>query len=189
MERLSDPAYARGLITFLFSLGTIIIAIVLTLYAVSRGPGAKAESFTHAKEILTILVGILGTIIGFYFGSESGEDTTATAVQPVQLNAQLSEAEIAEGGQSTILAFASGGSPPYRYSVASSPELADVPADFSSEDFFTAVLAVGSVTESTEFEITITARDETGRSIEKQLDLLVTDVPAAPEERPVPEEN
>jgi hypothetical protein len=65
--------YARGLITLTFSVGTMVIAVVLILTAVLRDPNddeVRAEArFDRAKEVLTLLIGIFGTIVGFYFGS------------------------------------------------------------------------------------------------------------------------
>ncbi len=78
---LSETDYARGLITFLFSLGTIGIGIILTLAAFRPGPDA-AQAFTRGKEIFTILVGILGTIVGFYFGTGAGEGEEQTPAAP-----------------------------------------------------------------------------------------------------------
>jgi hypothetical protein len=71
--------YARGMITLFFGAGTIIIALVLTLAVLFQGRMKSEERFKNAKDILTILIGVLGTIIGFYFGSFRGESERATA--------------------------------------------------------------------------------------------------------------
>lgn len=60
---------ARSLITYLVAVITIVIALILTLMAFfSTLPDFK-ERFVMGKEVLTILIGVLGTIVGFYFGS------------------------------------------------------------------------------------------------------------------------
>jgi hypothetical protein len=64
-----DAGVARGLITFLVAVVTIAIALILTLSAVSNNSNDFKERFALGKEVLTVLIGVLGTIIGFYFGS------------------------------------------------------------------------------------------------------------------------
>ena len=58
---------ARIFITFLVAVGTIAIALLAVLTAMIIRE--YKERFALAKEVLTVLVGILGTIVGFYFGS------------------------------------------------------------------------------------------------------------------------
>jgi hypothetical protein len=120
LEGLSETKTARGLITFIFAVGTIAIAILVCLGAlIGRGDPAK-ESFYRAKEILTILVGILGTIVGFYFG-------TANEVNPVKLTVAkpfLSAQEVQSEGNILFTTFVSGGKTPYRYTITF-PQLND----------------------------------------------------------------
>jgi len=66
---LSDPGVARGLITLLFSIATVWVVMLLALTAISDK--SDDEKFRRGKDILTVLVGIFGTIIGYYFGAES----------------------------------------------------------------------------------------------------------------------
>ena len=72
---IASVDYARGMITLLFAVGTVVIALLLTLSAIfptaaSDEINAK-ERFERGKEVLSLLIGIFGTIIGFYFGSIS----------------------------------------------------------------------------------------------------------------------
>lgn len=69
LTQLANPGSARALITLLFAVGTIWIAVLLAVAALSSA--CSKESFDRGKEVLTVLVGILGTIIGFYFGAEN----------------------------------------------------------------------------------------------------------------------
>jgi hypothetical protein len=62
---------ARIFITFLVAVGTIAIALLAVLTAMIIRE--YKERFALAKEVLTVLVGILGTIVGFYFGSAKPE--------------------------------------------------------------------------------------------------------------------
>jgi hypothetical protein len=70
-ELMSKPDHARGLITFLFSFATIgiILLIAIAIFWIDKDEvGAR---FAHAKDLVTILVGILGTVLGFYFGTST----------------------------------------------------------------------------------------------------------------------
>ena len=72
LAELAKPEQARGLVTFLFAVATVGIALVIVL-AVLLSTGTKedlAERFRMGKDILAVLIGVFGTIVGFYFGSE-----------------------------------------------------------------------------------------------------------------------
>ncbi len=68
---------ARILITFLVAVATIAIAFMATLTAMVIRE--YKERFALAKEVLTILVGILGTIVGFYFGTANNPASNPNA--------------------------------------------------------------------------------------------------------------
>lgn len=126
LTQLKDASTARGSITFLFSLGTIVIALILVMSALfsNAPPTERTERFNHGKEVLTILIGILGTIVGFYFGTEKGETE--------QPQFTVSQAEITDtapqpGGNVGVATHVVGGQPPYSYTV-------DFPEGVSIED-------------------------------------------------------
>ena len=80
---------ARILITFLVAVATIAIAFLAILTAMIIRE--YKERFALAKEVLTILVGILGTIIGFYFGTANNpaskpDANTNTSTTPANTN-------------------------------------------------------------------------------------------------------
>jgi hypothetical protein len=78
---------ARVLITFMVAVGTIAIAVLATLTAMVIRDFEKR--FVLAKEILTILVGILGTIIGFYFGTAKSTAPVDRGNSNVNINARV----------------------------------------------------------------------------------------------------
>lgn len=101
--RLSDPAYARGAITWIISLATIGIAFVL-IYQAFFSAESSDDRFRRAREVFTGLMGVLGTIVGFYFGS-----TEQPGARPT-----LAEIRLVD---SRLMTVASGGVGPYRYTV------------------------------------------------------------------------
>ncbi len=63
---LATAANSRGLITFLITASTVSIAIMLIYQAFAEG--TTGDNFRMAREVFASLVGVLGTIVGFYFG-------------------------------------------------------------------------------------------------------------------------
>lgn len=117
LESLSDGEYARGLITYLFAVGTILAFVVLILAAlVAKGDEAeRTDRFAKAKEIFSLLIGIFGTIIGFYFGSvKANEDAAST---PLTLAEPVIEERMGDNQELLLMTYASGGVAPYLYIV------------------------------------------------------------------------
>lgn len=114
LEFLSSISGARGLITFLIAIGTIAIAVILTLASVimeASDTEALKERLSKGKEILTVLVGVLGTIVGFYFAnntddSPGGKVTVAVVDVP-------KEVTIGKDKEFEVLAITTGGTLPY----------------------------------------------------------------------------
>lgn len=78
LDQLAKPDVARGLITFVFAIGTVGVALILTAaaFAVSGDNQEEMkERFDMGKQVLTALIGIFGTILGFYFGSLDVNDS------------------------------------------------------------------------------------------------------------------
>jgi uncharacterized membrane protein len=122
LDKLKDGEYARGLITYLFAVGTIGAVVILILAALT-GTGETEERdarFDKAKEIFSLLIGIFGTIIGFYFGSIKAEEETQGTTD-MAVAAPLVPDTVAAGQPVSVISNASGGSPPYLYSVGFGP--------------------------------------------------------------------
>jgi hypothetical protein len=77
-DLMSQSDHARGLITFLFSFATIGIIVLVAVAVLWMDKSEVEARFAHAKDLISILVGVLGTVIGFYFGTAS-TGNTATA--------------------------------------------------------------------------------------------------------------
>jgi len=68
----SAPDKARALITFAVAIVTVAIALIMVLYVVfaaGQDPEFK-DRFSSGKDVLMVFVGILGTIMGFYYGTD-----------------------------------------------------------------------------------------------------------------------
>jgi hypothetical protein len=109
-QRLNEPGYARGVITFLISVATISIAFVLVFQAfILQKKDDADDTFRRSREIFAGLMGVLGTIVGFYFGSA---EKAITPLEILDVRAT----------QQQVLARVLGGTPPYGY-VITLPEL------------------------------------------------------------------
>ncbi len=82
LETLKDQASARGMITVLV-LGTSMSLAIMLVYQAYQ-VGTTNENFRMAREIFGSLIGIVGTIIGFYFGSMSDKPKETPATPPAQ---------------------------------------------------------------------------------------------------------
>jgi hypothetical protein len=78
-----DPDQARGMITFAVAIVTVAIALILLFYIVfaSGEREEMKERFTFGKDVLMVFVGILGTIMGFYYGAGKVTPEDVTAIQ------------------------------------------------------------------------------------------------------------
>lgn len=82
LASLATADQARGLVTFLFAFATIAVVLISVIATFWVPSGEVATRGAAAKDILTILIGIMGTILGFYFGSA---DRAPVSV-PVEVN-------------------------------------------------------------------------------------------------------
>ncbi len=119
LKNLGQDAIARGAITYLVSVGTITIAMVLVLFVIlSTGTETeRKERFTMGKEVLTTLIGVLGTIIGFYYG------TTAKEVKTESVALRVAAVEVAPdkplaGASVRFKITVVGGEQPYTYALS-----------------------------------------------------------------------
>jgi hypothetical protein len=113
---MGKAPFARGLITYLFAVVTIGTAVVLVLSALL---GTEKEKFDSAKEVLGLLLGVFGTIVGFYFASELTRGGEANlAVSSIMTNVQ----ELRPGGSVVVTAFVRGGTSPYRFAIVADKE-------------------------------------------------------------------
>lgn len=95
----TNPENARNLITIVFCLGTMTVAGGLAYVAIRK------EEFEKAKDVLLILIGIFGTIVGFYFGSAEHNKANDDANKQNQMTDQgqnQSQTPPANGGQPQV---------------------------------------------------------------------------------------
>ena len=124
LESLKDIPVARGLITFLVAVTTMGIAIMLAISTLFGQAGEEQDRrFDRGKQVLSVLIGVLGTIVGFYFGSDTRSGQTPQP-QPLAIGpVSLSNLQPKKGERITFSFSVSGGRPPYTYSITFDPPL------------------------------------------------------------------
>jgi hypothetical protein len=165
LEPLAKVEIARGVITFLVAVATIAIAISL---AISISLGGKESNgagkhFTQAKEVLTMMVGILGTIVGFYFGLSPGTQAETLQVTP----AVITDQEPAVNRKTTIIAFVRGGKAPYTYSITFDDNVLPAIKNIGSQDgtIKQDIVIPPNIPPETKVMFTIDVKDNEGRSV------------------------
>lgn len=156
IHRFTDVAFSRGVITFIITLATVAIAFVLVYSALYAGESSD-DRFRRAREVFTALMGILGTIVGFYFGST---DTGTGALSLADLKVDGSE----------VRTFASGTSP-FSYSVKVSDSTI---ATGSSEDGW---IVYDLPSGTTARVVTIDVSDAAGRRMSRHVELPPPETP------------
>jgi hypothetical protein len=183
LQNLQNGLYARGLITYLFAVGTIGGVVVLILAALTSPPGDTAkENFARAKEVLSLLLGIFGTIIGFYFGSiKSEQEGPVGSGGPVQIAVPPSTDTI-QGGAVPVMAFIRGGAPPYAYGLGVDEAAAASLSGTSADGWIRDSLPMPAVSKDTSLTIFITATDRSATTTTSQATVFIRapgSVPAA----------
>lgn len=85
LKSLADADIARGLVTFLFAFATIAIFVIASIAVFWSDANEVERRAGLAKELIALMIGVLGTVLGFYFGSAqqapAPDDPTAPTVQ------------------------------------------------------------------------------------------------------------
>lgn len=168
LNDLSSIEVTRGLITFLFAFGTIGIAIIITIsvFTSGRSPDESKERFYRGKEILTLLIGILGTIVGFYFGSPTDSEKQ---IEPIELSELvMSTSQPVIGEPFTVTTLAKGGVPPYTYTMLLKDGMVTIKEvkDKNSQDgLITNTFKIEEVKEEYNITARLIVKDANGQSV------------------------
>jgi hypothetical protein len=172
LSKMADHEYARGLITYLFAVTTIGTAVVLVMAALT-GKMVHDEAYQRGKEILALLLGVFGTIVGFYFGSEA--HAIKAGEGPLNLTQPLLSATTGMSGTTVrVTAYASGGDKPYAYEVKLDEGDLKYPNPVDFGGWISTEFTIPVVNEVRQFTLQIGIRDSTGKTVIKESVITAT---------------
>jgi hypothetical protein len=180
LAAMSGTTFARGLITYLFTTITAGTAVVLVVSALTNLHEDKVHEarFQRGKEVLSLLLGVFGTIVGFYFGSEVGAkpalDERALEVAPFH----LSKAEVESGDTLILTTVISGGRGPYQFGVGIGGGAPDVTESTDASGWINKELKIPAVTAIESLVITLIAKDVDGHEMDRTGRVTVHPKPA-----------
>jgi len=121
---LSDKEAARGMITFVVSVVTVAIGLFLVVGAAFMSGSKDLEKrFAFGKDVFTVLIGVLGTVMGFYYGQTTAgaganANNQSQTAQTLQISApRVNPATPKINTDFTVAADISGGEGPFTYTV------------------------------------------------------------------------
>lgn len=149
LTNLANKEVARGLITFLIAFTTVAIAVILAVSTiVLKRDDDDDKRFDRGKQVLTILIGVLGTIVGFYFGAavETKTAQQTLAISPITLPTGTTNVAYTS---TTLQAI--GGIPPFKWTVT--PAL---PAELGLDPTTGTISGTPKTSAKTTFKFTVT---------------------------------
>lgn len=179
IKLLADTDFARGLITFVVVMATVIVAfvvIVSAVFDVSTTDDEREKRFHRARDVLAVFVGILGTILGFYFGSaENGRAKVLTVATAARATDQA--------GVWQLVGTVQGGMPAIHYRIVFSPQQStpDVPDKVSPDGWIVESVKLADPRKTV--KATIIVSDAAGTTATQELDIAP---PAQPDTNPPP---
>jgi hypothetical protein len=178
LTKMGQVEFARGLITYLFAVVTIGTAVVLVVSALTADETpANERRFERGKEILSLLLGVFGTIVGFYFGSEVAAkgQTEETIIKVAPL--RLSAAAVASGADFSLTTYVSGGKAPYKYGIGFDKDEIEPETPVDPNGWITKTLAAPKVTADRAAVVRVVVEDADGHSSETSTPLALKSGP------------
>jgi hypothetical protein len=174
LQQLADTETARGLITFLVAVSTVGIALILVVAMWSEKIDDYKDRFAFSKEILTSLIGILGTIIGFYFGATQDQTHHGTPTTLTLANLSITPPQPGKGDKVTLHATLSGGQSPYHYAIRFAPDTITKIEGDSPDGTVSHEIKFDAYDPAKPLDITFEGKDVTGLISSSRLHLAAT---------------
>ena len=169
---MAKVEYARGLITYLFAVVTIGTSVLLVVSALTSGADEHHEKqFQRGKEILSLLLGVFGTIVGFYFGAEIAKG----AEEPLRVaSIHMSSPAVSSGAKFSVMTVVSGGTPPYKYGVGLDNPSVDITEEVDKSGWIEAEKTAPPVTKEQTVMLTVRVKDANGHTAERSEKITVS---------------
>jgi hypothetical protein len=175
---MSKIEFARGMITYLFAVVTIGTAIVLLVYALTNTALTQVASddfekrFQHGKEILSLLLGVFGAIVGFYFGSEISKAGEEKLLKVAPL--RITGIPAVSGKPITVSTVVSGGKAPWSHAVVIGDGQADPAEHVDPSGWIVKEVTVPSAMQETNMQVRVVVRDDDNHLREQSTTIKVS---------------
>jgi hypothetical protein len=182
---LAQVDQARGLITFLVAISAVAVILLTAINIFWAGNAEFNVRFTAAKDLVTIVMGLLGTILGFYFGSFNQDKILTLAV-----DSPANYSVVTSGAKVDVSATAKSGTAPYRFDIlVIDPEgnpVAKGAQDKQSENgTIRETVDAPTTTAAKKYSIVLLLRDAKGLQTKQSVDIIVQPAkPAQPQQAP-----
>ena len=177
---LAKIEQARGLITFLFTFAAMVVIMVIAFGIFWLDVEEVKDRYASAKDLLTIVIGILGTIMGFYFGSQSSE----RAQMPVPFAISNFTAAQPSDNKIKVAGTITGGTAPYQYSITfTDPKSVITISNVNNEKTADGTIAKDltvTIKGETTLQYTVTAQDAKGSKTQPISGTVAIPAPAVP---------
>ena len=181
LAKMGQVEFARGLITYLFAVVTIGTAVVLVVSALTAAETpAHERRFERGKEILSLLLGVFGTIVGFYFGSEVTASRPAGKFQVEVVPIHLSATTVAPGAQFSLTTYVTGGKAPYKFATGYDDETVKPGEPVEASGWILKTLTAPSPAGQKPVTLHMVVEDADGHSTDTAVPMMVTPVKPNP---------
>ena len=106
LRMMAEVDIARGFITLLFAVGSLSIFLVVTAAVIFDYSNEGQQVYERSKTILSMLLGIFGTVLGYYFGLQDGD--AAAEISIAEVAATIPEASASMNVGATVVGGAPG---------------------------------------------------------------------------------
>jgi hypothetical protein len=181
---LAQVDQARGLITLLVAVCAVAVILLTAINIFWGNTATFEERFKAAKDLVTLVVGVLGTILGFYFGTLSGE-----RLLQLGFDSPASYSVVAAGSTVNVSATARNGSSPYNYDllvVDAEGKLVSKTADNKQSDNSLIREDVKAPPKEGKYSIILLLRDAKGQQTKGSLDFIVKTAEGAAKDAAAP---
>jgi hypothetical protein len=181
LSKMGQVEFARGLITYLFAVVTIGTAVVLVVSALTtEETPAHERRFERGKEILALLLGVFGTIVGFYFGS--AVSTSGPAGEPLitVVPIHLSATTVAPGAQFNLTTYITGGKAPYKFATGYDDDAVKPGEPVEASGWILKTVTAPSTAVQKPVTLHLVVQDVDGHSTDTAVPMMVTPIKPNP---------
>ena len=115
IKLLSELKYSRGFITYIFAVGAISLFLVIPASIMFDKGASSRERYERSKTVFGLMLGLFGTILGFYYGTT--DEVSRITESIVLRELQFGEDADPSDGKFSVKTSVNGGKEPYVFTI------------------------------------------------------------------------